>query len=440
MAADIRTMKTAAEQKLAETFSFAKAKLPGKGAVAALREDAFKRFDTQGLPHRRVEEWKYTDLRALMRDAKPLAGAPDSAAKAEAAKAGALLARLDCRKLVFADGMFVPEHSDLSPEKGLTIGSMAEALAKGDALVTKHVGKVFETKDPAVALNTAMMGDGVVIHVAAQTRLAKPILLIFAGAQPASVFLRSLVVIEQGAIATVIEHHETGDAQVNSALELVVADEARIDHFKLMQAQGIHVGSLMAHVGKKAVFNSFAFTQNTNLGSAVMRNQTFVRFAGERTEAALGGVSLLNGRQHADTTLFIEHAAVGCTSRERFKSVLDGQSRGVFQGKIVVEPQAQKTDAKMLSNALLLSDEAEADNKPELEIFADDVQCGHGATAGALSQELLFYLRARGIPEKEAETLLIQAFVGEVIETVAHEGIREAMMHAAVNWLRARHS
>ena len=137
--------------------------------------------------------------------------------------------------------------------------------------------------------------------------------------------------------------------------------------------------------------------------------------------------------------LLIEHAAEACPSRERFKSVLDGESRGVFQGKIVVEPQAQKTDARMVSNALLLSDDAEADNKPELEIFADDVQCGHGATAGALSQELLFYLRARGIPEKEAETLLIQAFIGEAIETVAHEGIREALMHASVDWLKARH-
>ncbi|MGI8526756.1 MAG: Fe-S cluster assembly protein SufD [Pseudolabrys sp.] len=434
MAADIRTIKTKAEQALAETYASAKAKLPGQGAVATLREDAFQRFDSQGLPHRRVEEWKYTDLRTLMRDAKPLAAPPDAAAKAQAAKAGELLASLDCRRLIFADGMFVPEHSDLTTEKGLTVCSMADALAKGGVLVTKHVGKVFETKDPAVALNTALMGDGIVIHVAAGTRLAKPILLIFAGGQTASVFLRSLVVIEKGATATLIEHHQTAEAHVNSALEAIVADEARLDHFKITQAQGLHIASLLASVGARAQFNSFAFTPD----SALVRNQTFLRYAGARTQSALGGVSLLKGKQHVDTTLLIEHVAEGCESRELYKSVLDGQSRGVFQGKIVVEPQAQKTDAKMLSNALLLSDDAEADNKPELEIFADDVQCGHGATAGALSHELLFYLRARGIPEKEAETLLIQAFIGEVIETIAHEGLREALMGAAVEWLRAR--
>lgn len=434
MAIEPRSMKTPAEQALAEVFASARPQLPGEGAVATLRDNAFRRFDSQGLPHRRVEAWKYTDLRALMRDAKPLARAPDAAAKAKSAQAGHLLAGLDCRRLVFADGVFVPELSDLSPEKGLTVGSMADALARGDALVTKNVGQVFATKDPAVALNTALMGDGIVIHVAAGTRLAKPILLIFAGAQPASVFLRSLVVIEKGATVALIEHHETVEAQVNSALEMVVADEARIDHFKITQTQGIHIGTLLAVVGKKATFNSFAFTP----GSTVLRNQTFLRFAGEGTQAALGGVSLLNGKQHADTTLVIEHQAEGCVSRERYKSVLDGESRGIFQGKIIVEPQAQKTDARMVSNALLLSDDAEADNKPELEIFADDVQCGHGATAGALSQELLFYLRARGIPEKEAETLLIQAFIGEVVDTIAHEGIREALMDTAVSWLRAR--
>jgi len=134
----------------------------------------------------------------------------------------------------------------------------------------------------------------------------------------------------------------------------------------------------------------------------------------------------------------INHAAGGCVSRERFKSVLDGESHGIFQGKIIVEPHAQKTDAKMMTRALLLSDEAEADNKPELEIFADDVVCGHGATAGALDETLKFYLMSRGIPEKEAEALLIQAFIGEVVEDIAHEGVRAALMFAALKWLGSR--
>ena len=147
---------------------------------------------------------------------------------------------------------------------------------------------------------------------------------------------------------------------------------------------------------------------------------------------------LLQGRQHADTTLVADHVAVGCQSRELFKSVLDGDSRGVFQGKIIVRPGAQKTDAKMMTQALLLSERAEADNKPELEIFADDVQCGHGATAGALDQNLLFYLKARGIPQKQAEALLIQSFVGEAIEGIEHAGLREILMEAVAAHLLAR--
>jgi Fe-S cluster assembly protein SufD len=170
----------------------------------------------------------------------------------------------------------------------------------------------------------------------------------------------------------------------------------------------------------------------------VVRNQLFIRFAGDGTVAGIRGASLLRGRQHADTTLVAEHAAVGCQSRETFKSVLDEESRAVFQGKIIVAPGAQKTDAKMATHALLLSDTAEADNKPELEIFADDVQCGHGATAGALDDTLLFYLKARGIPAKEAQALLIQAFVGEAVEGIEHAGLREALMDNVVAWLGVR--
>ncbi len=162
-------------------------------------------------------------------------------------------------------------------------------------------------------------------------------------------------------------------------------------------------------IGARAQFNTFAFTADAQL----VRNQCFIRFAGEGTKAGIRGVNLLRGKDHVDTTLLIEHAAGHCESREQFKAVLDDQSHSVFQGKIVVKQHAQKTDAKMMTRALLLSDEAEADNKPELEIFADDVVCGHGATAGALDPGLKFYLMSRGIHEKEAEALLIQAFIGE---------------------------
>jgi Fe-S cluster assembly protein SufD len=429
MNAEVRSLKTPAEQALAEAFAVAK--LPG---LAQARADAFAQFDKSGLPHRRVEEWKYTDLRALWREAKPLASPPDAKAKDKAKSVAPELKGIESRRLTFVDGAFVPELSDLTAEPGVTIKSMAEALAKNDALVTKHVGKVNATKDPALALNTALMGDGIVIHVAAGVTPQKPVLLVFAGTQAASVFTRSLVVVEKGASLFLVEAHDAAETQTDTALELVVADEAAFDHLKITHAQSLHLSTLLANVGARAKFNSFAFTT----GSPLVRNQSFIRFAGDNTEAAIGGVSLLKGREHVDNTLVINHASHGCMSRERFRAVLDNESRAVFQGKIIVEPGAQKTDAKMLSNALLLSDDAEADNKPELEIFADDVQCGHGATAGALDEDLLFYLRARGIPEKDAEALLIQAFIGEVVDTIAQESVREPLMAAAVKWLEAR--
>jgi Fe-S cluster assembly protein SufD len=431
---NVRTMKTAAEQALADTFAGAQRTLPGKGAVAALRADAFQRFETAGLPHRRVEEWKYTDLRALMREAQPLADAPDAAAKAKAKTAGALFAGIDARKLVFVDGVFVPDLSDLSAEAGLTVTSMAAALAKGDALVTAHVGKTVETNDVGVALNTALMGDGAVIHVAAGSKIEKPIHLVFFGSQAAASVTRSLLVVENGASVTLLESHDSAAGQANTALEIVAGDGASVDHVKAVNAGALHLSSLMASVGASAQFNTFAFTT----GSALTRNQMFLRFAGKDTRANIGGATLARGREHVDNTLLIDHAARGCESRERFRAVLDGESRGVFQGKITVQPHAQKTDAKMASHSLLLSDEAEANAKPELEIFADDVQCGHGATVGALQQDLLFYLRARGIPKKEAEALLIQSFVAEPIEAVAHEGVRAALNGAVERWLAGR--
>jgi Fe-S cluster assembly protein SufD len=190
----------------------------------------------------------------------------------------------------------------------------------------------------------------------------------------------------------------------------------------------------MAAIGAHARFNAFLFTT----GGKVVRNQLFLRFDGEGTLAGIRGASLLKDRQHADVTMVADHTAPACTGREVFKTVLDGEARGIFQGKIIVRPQAQKTDARMATHALLLSDGAEADNKPELEIFADDVQCGHGATSGDLDEDLLFYLRARGIPAKEAESLLIQAFVGEAVEGIEHAGLRDALMDHVAGWLKAR--
>jgi Fe-S cluster assembly protein SufD len=433
-------MKTQAEQGLVAAWEQAKGRLPGP---AKLRTVAFEQFAARGLPHRRIEEWKYTDLRALMRDAKPLAPPPDAATIARAAAAPSPIGDVEARRIVFVDGAFVASLSDLAGlEAGLSIRPFGEALAAGDALIDAHLGKVVPVEnDVAVALNTAFMGDGALIRVAAGTSVERPLHLVFiaAGEKPAAMFTRSLVVVEEGARAMLIESYQAAgaaDYQGNAALELVIGERAHVDHVKLIGegADALHVSTLLASVGAKARVNDFSFVS----GGAVIRNQLYLHFHGNDTVAGIRGVNLLKGKQHADTTMVVDHNSLGCQSRELFKSVLDDESRGIFQGKIIVRPHAQKTDGKMTSNSLLLSETAEADNKPELEIFADDVQCGHGATAGDLDEDLLFYLRARGIPEKEAEALLIQAFVGEAVEGIEHARLREVLMETAVEWLRAR--
>ncbi len=441
MNADVTTMKTDAENALAQLFAQARGRLPGDDAMAARRAAAFDVFAKEGLPHRRVEEWKYTDLRALMRQAKPLASPPGTSAKIRAKEAAALLGDVETRRLVFVDGAFVPELSDTAGlEQGLSVRSLADALGDGDPALTARLGKLAPASDAAVALNTALMGDGAVIHIAAGATIERPLHLLFVASEtPAASFVRSLVVVDQSARAMLIESHKGppgSDYQVNAALEMFVGDDAHVDHVKLIGegADALHVSTLAAAIGAHARFNSFSFTA----GGAVVRNQLFLNFDGEGTVAGIRGASLLKGKQHADTTLVATHIARDCQSREMFKSVLDGEARGVFQGRIIVRPHAQKTDAKMMMRALLLSERAEADNKPELEIFADDVQCGHGATAGALDDKLKFYLMARGIPAAEAEALLIQAFLGEAIEGIEHAGLREVLMDAVAVWLKER--
>ncbi len=441
MNAEVTPIRTAAEAALAQTFAQARERLPGDDAVVAQRDAAFDLFAREGLPHRRVEDWKYTDLRALMRDARPLASPPDAAAKALAKSAGAVLGDVEARRLVFVDGAFVAELSDLrNLESGLTVGSLADALSGNGPALVAHLGTLAPASDVAVALNTALMGDGAVIRVAAGSTIERPLHLLFvASEKPSATFVRSLVVIEKGARAMLIESHEGppgSDYQVNAALELFVGDEAHVDHVKIITegAEALHVSTLAAAIGAHARFNDFTFTA----GGAVVRNQLFLKFDGEGTVAGIRGATLIKGRQHADTTLVANHIASDCQSREVFKAVLDDEAHSVFQGRIIVRPHAQKTDAKMMTRALLLSDRAEADNKPELEIFADDVQCGHGATAGALDDELKFYLMARGIPEAQAEALLIEAFLGEAIEGIEHAGLREALMDSVTKWLGSR--
>jgi Fe-S cluster assembly protein SufD len=442
MNAGIRPIRTQAELGLVDVYTTSRQGLPGGSDISAVRAAAFNHFVLAGLPHSRVEAWKYTDLRRLMRDAKPLAALPDAKARERARDAGRLLAGLGFRRLVLVDGTFVPELSDLAAlETGLLVRSMAEALALDEPLLSQGLGPIVPADEPALALNTALASDGVVITVSPGVIIERPIHLVFvnSSATPAAMVTRSLVVVGGGARATIVETHEgrdRSDYQVNTVLQLVVGDEARVDHVKVTREgnAAIHVATLLANIGARAEFNELGFTT----GGAVVRNQQFVLLAGEGTVANLRGLSLLADRQHADTTLVVDHAAAGSQSREVFKAVVDDEARAVFQGKITVRQQAQKTDAKMMTRALLLSDKAETDGKPELEIFADDVQCGHGSTTGTLDDQLKFYLMARGIPEKEAEALLIQAFAAEVVETIGHEGVRDALMDAIAGWLGQR--
>ena len=296
MNAEIHPIKTAAETALAESFAAARERLPGNGAVADLREQAFQRFAAEGLPHRRVEEWKYTDLRALMRDAqaarRPAGRGREGARPRVPARCSA---SIEARRIVFVDGAFVPELSDLTAlEPGLTIRSMAQALAADDPLVGRHLGKVVPTDNVAVALNTAFMGDGAVIDVApgVGAGAADPSrLFVNAGARPASVFVRSLVVIGRGRPRDAGREPRGAaagaDYQVNTALELVVGDEAHVDHVKVTGAGAgaLHVSSLMAAIGAHARFNEFLFTT----GGTVVRNQLFLRFDGEGTSGRASG-------------------------------------------------------------------------------------------------------------------------------------------------------
>jgi Fe-S cluster assembly protein SufD len=224
--------------------------------------------------------------------------------------------------------------------------------------------------------------------------------------------------------------------QVNDAAIVSIGDGAELSHLRVVAdaVDAANISSGIISVGAKVKFNLFNLTR----GGAVSRYQGFVTMAGEGSDLSANGINMLKDKQHGDTTLVVDHAVPQCTSRENFRAVVDERGHSVFQGRIIVRPNAQKTDGKMMTRALLLSDEAEADNKPELEIFADDVTCGHGATSGALDESLLFYLRARGLSETDAQALLIQAFLGEAIEEIADQSLRDFVAGQTEHWLEAR--
>ncbi|HEY0848724.1 MAG TPA: Fe-S cluster assembly protein SufD [Bradyrhizobium sp.] len=438
---NVALAKTDTGRALGDTFAVACQRLPVAGKVAELRQQALEAYERMGLPHRRIEDWKYTDLRVLIREVLPPAPPPDAAAlkRAEAALQTATIE--GARRLVLVDGAFVPRLSDVGAlEKGLNIRSLREAIEGNDSALQAQLFSL-DTSNPMVALNSAMLTDGVVIDIADGTVLSQPLHIVhIAAATASSMFTRSLLRLGRNASATLVEGYVAADGaknyQAHDSLVIALGDNSRLDHIRLVEdaADAVNISSAVVTLGAHAYFNTFGLTS----GAAVSRYQANIVFAGKGSRVETNGVNLLRGRQHADTTLFMDHAVPDCASREVFRAVIDDRAHSVFQGRIVVRPDAQKTDAKMMTRALLLSDDAEADNKPELEIFADDVTCGHGATSGALDESLLFYLRARGLPEKDAQALLIQAFVGEAIESIASDALRDLATSMAERWLRAR--
>ena len=422
-------------------FTAALGRLPGSGSVADRRREAFEAYARAGLPHRRIEEWKYTDLRVLMREVAPLAPRPDAAALARAKAAVAREAVGGSSKLVLVDGVFAPELSDLfAPGSGVNVRTLREIL-DGGACDPRSDLLLTSSTDAMISLNTAMATDGVVVSIADGTALSRPIQIVHvATASSASAFTRSYLKFGNCVRASLIESFVAANGavgyQANDAVVLSIGDEVELSHLRLMAdaADAVTIASGIVTVGAKTGVNLFNLTR----GGAVGRYQGFITLAGEGSELIINGVNLLKDKQHGDTTLVVDHAVPHCTSRENFRAVVEGRGHSVFQGRIIVRPDAQKTDGKMMTRALLLSDEAEADNKPELEIFADDVTCGHGATSGALDEGLLFYLRARGLSQKEAQTLLIQAFLGEAIEQIADDNLRDFVVAEAKGWLEER--
>ena len=415
--------------------------LPGSGNVDKLRREAFAAYERAGLPHRRIEEWKYTDLRALMREVSPPAPQADAAAL-ERAKAALADASLEgAARLVLVDGAFCAALSDLDLlDEGVSVTTLREILESGESESESDL-LVTAATDAMLSLNAAMVSDGVVVRIADGTACARPIQIVhIATATSASAFTRSHVGLGKGARLTLVESFvaaESGRAyQANDVVVLRIGDEAKLSHLRLMAdaADAVNISSGIVTVGARAGLNLF----NLIRGGAVSRYQGFLTLSGEGSDLSINGVHLLKDKQHGDTTLVVDHAVPHCTSRENFRTVADDSGHSVFQGRIIVRPGAQKTDGKMMARALLLSDAAEADTKPELEIFADDVSCGHGATSGALDEGLLFYLRARGLSEKDAQALLIQAFVGEAIEEIADDGLRDVVAAQAGRWLEER--
>lgn len=416
-----------AENQLREQFaSLDLTALPE--AEVLLRKEAFSRLMAHGLPDRKVETWCYTDLCKAMQEAFwPVRATENfdiSQFLGEGLKENLLLVQGRLQSEVEGGSSVLPA--------GIQRVSAQEFPGFGSVISERN-------RDPIGDLNLAFSEETLVLHVGKESRRDTPLHLKFVsgGEKPCAVHGRVRVILAPGAELTLVESClGTGVSQGTYGLEFVLGEGASLEHVRIqdvsLDSQFLSV--VDAHVGAQARFDSFLLS----VGGKFTRNETRLRFTGEEAVAHIGGVLALSGAQVGDATVFVDHAVPRCTSRERFRFVLDDRARGVFQGTVLVRPGAQQTDGKQSSDALLLSPDSEMNAKPELEIYADDVQCGHGATMGQLNEEALFYLCARGIPEKQARTLLVQGFLGEILEDVRDESLRSLVLDRISRWLAAR--
>jgi Fe-S cluster assembly protein SufD len=407
--------------------------LSGKGWLATARSEGLARLQAMGLPARRDEYWRYTDPASLNALEVPLAhrfDASDEAAPFEG---------MDRLRIVFVDGVFDPLASDDLTLAGVTIERLAVAAdkdihwAQGTYGVLEARGQT-PVQRPFAALNTAYATDGVLIHVTGKAE--RPVSLVYVHESEVSdAILHHCIKLEAGAELSLLENGPAA-ARFSNVLEVDIADGASFHHIRLQgrDHERRAVTHVFARLGQRSEMRSFTLTANGRL----TRNEAVIELNGNEGRAHVAGAAVGDGEFHHDDTVFITHAAVACESRQVFKKVLMNGATGVFQGKILVKPGAQKTDGYQISQSLLLDEDSQFLAKPELEIYADDVKCSHGSTSGAIDETALFYLQSRGVPRRSAQALLVLAFLAEAIQEIADEDIAEDIRARLERWL-ARH-
>jgi Fe-S cluster assembly protein SufD len=398
---------------------------PAPELLQDLRSRGRASFASLGLPSRRQEEWRFTRLKGIEEGDFGLADAV-------APRIDVAPWRIaDARVLVFVDGIFSPDVSDIGDlPDGVVVSNLVIGATSGSEFVAEHFGSLAPLNEhPFAALNSALIADGALIHIPAGMELEKTIQLIFvSGSDKRSTVSapRILIVVEDGSRATVVEQHLGNGASLSCPVsEIVLGEKAILDHV-IVQEEDLSAHHLAVRQVKLAADSRYS-GQAISLGSALARTDIGVVLEGERAEASLDGLYFGDGSQQADTHLTVRHASPNCDSFQLYKGILAGRAKAVFNGRIIVDQDAQKTDAKQSNRNLLLSEDAVVNSNPQLEIFADDVRCTHGSTVGQLDEEAVFYLRTRGIGRDEAIQLLTLAFAGEILDRVPVIEVRERL-------------